>query len=151
MPLNNGVWQYTETETVSPTWSEHLNKLGDSVRTAIAAVPPPDTGWLPVATVPGVTVVQRVECRKIGSEVTWRGQVSGTFTLAGITVAAPGAVPVSCRPTTSYRDTGCTLGSTDSLQHPTATVGTDGALVIRNSVNETPGSVYLSGLRYLTS
>lgn len=36
MPLNAGIWEYDENETVSPTWSEHLNKLGSSVRSALA-------------------------------------------------------------------------------------------------------------------
>lgn len=35
MPLNNGIWEYDENETVSPTYSEHLNKLGDSVRAVV--------------------------------------------------------------------------------------------------------------------
>lgn len=36
MPLNAGIWEYDENDTVSPTYSEHLNKLGDSVRAMLA-------------------------------------------------------------------------------------------------------------------
>lgn len=37
MPLDNGIWRYDESESASPTFSELLNRLGDSVRARLAA------------------------------------------------------------------------------------------------------------------
>lgn len=75
MPLDDGIWRYDEGESASPTFSELLNRLGDSVRAALAQS---DTGW--VSAVGGET---NVIWRRIGKTVEVRWSHTGAAHVSG--------------------------------------------------------------------
>lgn len=97
MPLVDGIYQYDENDVVAPTFSDHLNKLGDSVRDALATQ---TTAWIPCALRSGFTGFADV-C-VVNDLVVFRAQITGAFA-ANVTIAvadvpagyAPGYV-VAC-------------------------------------------------------
>lgn len=118
MPLVNGIWKYDENETVSPTYSEHLNKLGDSVRSAIAASAPPDTSWVHIPKASGVTGILRY--RQVGSQVEVQVEVSGSFPV-GATQLNAGTLPTGICPSGNRRGGASMNGSTTGSIGVTAT------------------------------
>lgn len=77
----NGIWQYTEAETNAP-FSTVLNRLAGSVS---AAVGPQihDTGWVAIPTALGSPWTSTLKARRIGSRVSWKGEVSANGTVWG--------------------------------------------------------------------
>lgn len=83
MPLDNGIWRYTESDVAAPTFSEFLNRLGDSVRDQVVN----RTGTF-------TPVSARVEptglyVRRRGGTVYLDGNL--VIAAAGATAMAPGA------------------------------------------------------------
>lgn len=129
MPLDDGIWRYTEGESASPTFSELLNRLGDSVRSRFRQDDYPWTDVAPAAGFVGVapnpTILQA--CRRNG-QVFWRGRVYGTFP-AGTQVTITNDVPVWARPSsylhTSSRIAGAVAGAYAAVSTSTIFVRTD--------------------------
>lgn len=108
MPLDSGIWRYTEGETASPTFSELLNRLGDSVRTRFATL---DTGWVNVTLAAGFTFGVQPQVRRVGQTVYWRGNVTCT---AGWTTSYQNVVPAANLP--GWAMTGSGVASESNLQ-----------------------------------
>ena len=101
MGLVNGIWEYDEGDTASPTFSEMLNLLGDSVRDSLsgleatipstkvlhgrASVPfSGTTGALAVTFIPPFSGTPHVVCQVLAS-TTWA--VNGSaITASGFTI-----------------------------------------------------------------
>ena len=79
MPLDvNGIWQYEETENVSP-FSDLLNQLAESVSDTVAPHVH-DTGWVTIPTTLGSPWTSTLRARRIGSRVNWKGSVDPNST-----------------------------------------------------------------------
>lgn len=141
MPLDSGIWRYTEDDVASPTFSELLNRLGDSVRSRLATT---GVDWVDVPISAGITVLSPVQVCRLAGVVHWRGEISGAWTTAATVVVAPGGVPSWARPQYTYRDTGSSLGSSGAVA-AVGTVGTDGQVSIR-ALSSASGAVYLKNL-----
>lgn len=101
MALVDGIWEYDEGDAASPTFSELLNLLGDSVRdriTALEAALTEDTGWVDLILLNGWTVVgaQTPQVRRLGDQVYQRGRVQGgTGTIATLPAGFRPSQPLS--------------------------------------------------------
>lgn len=141
MPLINGIWKYTEDDIVAPTYSEHLNKLGDSVRNALA---PDDTGWFTVALVPGYTALEPFQVRRIGEVAYWRGRVhrdAANFPATDAVITLTGAVPAEFCPPNVHDS----QRSIQGVGHGRGGVSSDGRVTIVMDA-ATSRSVWVGGM-----
>lgn len=92
MALVDGVWEYEESDTASPTFSDLLNLLGDSVRERLLALESTATEWEvvePMSVGPGWSV-SALHVRRLGHLAYVYAR--GTATTAHTITAATGAI-----------------------------------------------------------
>lgn len=129
MPLDaNGIWQYTETETVSP-FHEFMNRLAGSVSSVLGPFVR-KTNWLPCTPSPGTTFDSgyAVEARQIGHLVFAEGRMTRAASTSTQTwCTLPAALPkprriieVGDRSTTAGRVFLVTDGTLQSQNTPTS-------------------------------
>ena len=144
MGLVNGIWEYDEGDSASPTFSELLNKLGDSVRdrfTAVIADLTADTGWIAVPPIAPFSSTG-AQVRRIGNLVLFRGYFTGGALSTGGTNV--GTVPAGYRPPTGVDGSVSAVGlGSGALAR--ATVSAAGVISIIPPTNGT-AAVYLKGL-----
>lgn len=142
MPLEDGIYRYTEDDVASPTISDLLNLLGDSIRARLAG---DDIPWTPVALAAGYTATVPVEVCRIGGIVYWRGSVgkSSAWTSTYQLVIRASGMPAWAIPSRNGADAAKPISSGVATAQALAYIPATGVNILNAS---TTGTVHLAAL-----